>query len=409
MTNTDNMKINNLLPILLASDINVYSMARAFHEAYGLKSLVLSKQMAGPVDHSRIVDVRIVEDFDETDVFLDTLQKVYEENKDKTRLLVGCADHYVRLIVENRAFLEDKFVLPYADKAVLDNIILKENFYALCEEYGLDYAKTYIYKKGTPLDFALDLTYPIVLKASDSVDFNRHAFPGQYKCYFLDDRATLEEKLTEIYAHGYQGNMIIQEQVPGHDSAMYDLHVYTGKDHKVKLMNLGNVLLEEHTPKGLGSNAATLVAYNEPLMQKIRHLLESIKFQGLCDCDLKYDSRDGKIKIFEINIRQGRSNYRVTAAGDNLATYLVNDYILDKPLELKLVQDEFFWHVVPLGVIYKYVRDEDKKNTIRRLVKAGKSANSLAYKKDMSLRRRLFLFLRDVNQFRKYKRHFSER
>ncbi|HHU13493.1 MAG TPA: ATP-grasp domain-containing protein [Clostridiaceae bacterium] len=403
------MSMRNILPILLASDINVYSMARAFHEAYGLRSLVLTKQMAGPIDHSRILDAVVIPDFDTTDVFLTALNKVYEQHRDKTRILIGCADHYVRLIVENKAGLAEKFILPYADKSVLDKIILKENFYRLCDTYGLDYARTYIYKQGTPLDFALDLQFPVVLKPSDSVSYNRCVFPGQYKVYFIRDRKTLEETLSRIYRHGYRDNMIIQEEVPGHDSAMYDLHVYTGKDHKVKLMSMGNVLLEEHTPKGLGSNAAALVSCQEPIMQKVRHLLEDIKFEGLCDCDLKFDSRDGKIKIFEINIRQGRSHYRVTAAGDNLAAYLVNDYILNKPLAFKMARDDFFWHVIPRRLVYRYIGDEEKKAKIRELVKAGKSARSLYYKKDLNLKRRLFLFLRDLNQFRKYKRHFTDR
>lgn len=32
----------NLLPVLLASDINVYSMARAFHEEYNVQSLMVA-------------------------------------------------------------------------------------------------------------------------------------------------------------------------------------------------------------------------------------------------------------------------------------------------------------------------------------------------------------------------------
>lgn len=65
-------------------------------------------------------------------------------------------------------------------------------------------------------------------------------------------------------------------------------------------------------------------------MLKIKNLLEGTGYSGWADCDLKYDKRDGKIKIFEINIRQG----------------------------------------------------------------------------DLKLKRRWYLFLRDVNQYRKYKKYY---
>jgi D-aspartate ligase len=403
------VQIPDFLPILLASDINVYSMARAFHEAYNKRSLVIARSPAGPIDHSKILDLIVVENLDETDTFLETVEQVAKEHAGKTLLLIGCADHYVRLIVENKERLSRNFVLPYAPKEVLDRFTLKQNFYQLCDQYGLDYAKMYVYKKGTPLDFELDLSFPVVLKPSDTVSYNAHAFPGQNKVYFVADRARLNELLQTIYGHGYDQDMIIQEEVPGHDSQMYDLHIYAGRDKKVKLMNMGNVLLEEHTPKGFGSNAATLVSYHPEFMDKIRLMLEDIGFQGFCDCDIKLDPRDGKFKMFEINIRQGRSHYRVTGGGDNLATYLVDDYLLDKPLELKMVKDDHFWHVVPLGVVYKYVNDKQKVKKIKQLVREGKTSTSLFYKKDMSFRRRLYLFLRDLNHFRKYKRHYRHK
>ncbi|MEG1585025.1 MAG: hypothetical protein RR361_08240, partial [Anaerovorax sp.] len=136
---------NNFLPILLASDINVYSMARAFHEEYGVKSLLVARSCNGPADNSKIVSPRIVQGLDDTDIFLAEMKKIHEEYKDKTLILIGCADHYVRLIVENKEALSHMFVLPYADKPVMDNIVLKETFYGLCGKYNLDYAKTLIY------------------------------------------------------------------------------------------------------------------------------------------------------------------------------------------------------------------------------------------------------------------------
>ena len=404
------MKTTEFLPILLASDINVYSMARAFHEEYGVKSLALARDNRGVGNHSKILDIEVIDNLDETDVFIDTLTKVYRRFEGKKQLvLVGCADHYVRLIVENKDALKDMYILPYADKAVMDNIVLKETFYNLCSKYDLDYAKTFVYRSEIGDDFELPFDFPVVLKPSCSVSYNKHSFEGQHKVYFIDEMDELKRTLKKIYENGYDNSMIIQERIPGEDSSMYDLHVYVGSDHKVKMMNMGNVLLEEHTPKGIGSNAATIVECHEDVMKKVKFLLEDIGYQGFADCDLKFDERDGKFKIFEINIRQGRSHYRVTGGGNNLARYIIDDFLYHKPIETTIVKEPFFWHVVPLGVVYKYVKDEEKLRKVKELVKQNKYCHSLYYKKDMGLKRRLYLMLRDMNQYKKFKHYLGEK
>ena len=401
------MKVN-FIPILLASDINVYSMARAFHEEYKVKSIVLARIKTGIINHSKIIDFRQVNDLDEVNIFLETLNNLYEELKplNKKLLLIGCADHYVRLIVNNKDKLNKKFIMPYTDIKTLNNIVLKETFYKLCDKNNIDYPKTFVYKKGDSLDFTLDFSYPVILKPSDSVAFFKASFEGQYKVYTIHDKEELDKNLKKIYNAGYTGNMIIQDKIPGNDNKMYDLHVFCGKNKRVEYMNLGNVLLEEHTPKGLGSNAATITVYNPDLMNKIKDLLETIGYQGWCDCDLKLDERDGKIKIFEINIRQGRSHYRNTGSGYNVAKYIVDAFINNVEHDLIMVKEPYFWHVIPKKIVIDYVEDKEKVALVKKLIKEHKVCHSLFYKKDMNPLRLKYLILRNINQFRKYKKYY---
>ena len=96
---------------------------------------------------------------------------------------------------------------------------------------------------------------------------------------------------------------------------------------------------------------------------------------GFSNFDIKYDSRDGKYKFFELNCRQGRSNYYVTNSGFNIAKYLVEDYIEHKDIPFKTAQDEYLWMVVPKAVAFKYVKDPEMKRRMKKLIKERKMVN----------------------------------
>ena len=154
----------NFVPVLLGSDINAYSMARAFHEEYGIQSVMVARDRSGVTGVGLTNLFIYVENkrLDEKEEFLNTLKDVMDTfGQDKQLLLIGCADHYVRLIVENKGrLLEYGFVVPYSDKSVLDNITLKENFYILCDKYDVEYPLTYIYKPWMNYEIRVDFPTP---------------------------------------------------------------------------------------------------------------------------------------------------------------------------------------------------------------------------------------------------------
>mgnify|MGYP006986451551 FL=1 len=77
-------------PILLGSDINVYGMARAFHEEYGLVSEAYAYFQLSPTKFSRIVNVHIVDDFNNFVTFRNFMLKLGKRMKaeDPERVLL---------------------------------------------------------------------------------------------------------------------------------------------------------------------------------------------------------------------------------------------------------------------------------------------------------------------------------
>ena len=98
----------------------------------------------------------------------------------------------------------------------------------------------------------------LLLKASNSVAYWNCSFPGKKKVFVAHDEAEKNAIVDAIYKSSYKDNLTIQEFIPGDDSYMRVLNAYVGKDGKVKLMSLGNPILEEHSPEGIGSYAAII-------------------------------------------------------------------------------------------------------------------------------------------------------
>ena len=77
------------VPVLLGSDINAYSMARAFHEAYGVKTIVYGMFPASVCAGSRIIDYRVREHNDRVDKVLENVTEVAREFPDKKILVLA--------------------------------------------------------------------------------------------------------------------------------------------------------------------------------------------------------------------------------------------------------------------------------------------------------------------------------
>ena len=404
----------DLIPVFLGADLNCYNFARAFHEAYGVESYAFGRYAMAPTKYSKIIHFTIVPDIDNEPTMLKVLHDFAKEHAGKKLYLFGCTDDYAAMIIRRKAELPG-YIAPGPAADLYGLIQKKAEFYEVCDKFGIPYPTTKVLT--APVDAAeltedkLGFAYPIIVKPSSSVAYWKFPFDGMKKVYTAADPAEAAAIVKQIYASGYPDKMILQKMVPGGDDHMRVLTAFSDENGKVRAMCLGHTMVEEHTPHGLGNHAAIVTEDPTalPLVENIRQMLEACHYTGFSNFDIKWSGEPGDFRVFEINLRQGRSNYYVTSTGMNIAKLVVEKWN-DGGTDCVLNRNEVFWHHVPAQVAFTYTEDKQLVEKARQLKAQGKEACSLLYKPDLWMNPiRYACVLEQLRrQFKKFKTYYPK-
>ena len=412
----------SFVPVILGGDIGTYSLAREFHEAYGVTSIGVPAGGNGIIDNSVALELRPAGSILDEDRVVEHLAALGREltndgQNPRPLLLCGSLDLHVMLITRRRAELEAYYTIPYVELEVMERAALKENFYELCEKLQIPHPVTVAYDPATdPAQLPADLPFPLIGKPSDSSTWVSAKFDGKQKIHTINTRPELEDLLRKIQGSGYAEPYILQEMIPGGDSNMRLCTYFSSQDGVVRFAGYGEVVVEEHSPLVLGNSAAIVTAVDETVIDEGRRLLEHLGWTGFSMFDAKLDPRDGVIKFFELNPRLGRNHYYLTAAGANAARFYVREYLgaefdateLEPGVTrtdahgVKVLQVEHLYTVLPHHLLRRFL-DTEVGTKAAVLLKAGKVSNPLRYKAEKNPKRAWFLLLNAVNHYRKYK------
>ncbi len=401
--------MKKIYPVLLGGDLNCYNVARAFHEAYNVKSVAFGRYAISATKYSSLIDFHIVPDIDNEETMLRTLTDYAKSHTDGKLILFGCTDDYATMIIRNKDKLP-MYTCPYTLPSLIEPLSKKAAFYEMCDKYGIPYPATVVLSEVVDEDClsedALGFSYPIIIKPSSSVDYWKFPFDGMKKVYMAKTSADAVKIVSEIYASGYPDKIILQEYIPGGDASMRVFTAFSDSKGKVRAMCLGHTMVEEHTPKGLGNHAAIVTENTEkfPLNEKIKAFLEDLGYTGFSNFDIKYTGKGDDFRVFEINLRQGRSNMYMTAAGINVAKLAAEVFDSDGD-DCVLCNKEHFWHHVPKSVAYTYTEDAELVDKAKKLAADGQETSSLWYKADIFKNPLRFVCV--VEQLRRQKKKFQ--
>ncbi|MDO5118939.1 MAG: hypothetical protein Q4D48_02540 [Coriobacteriales bacterium] len=397
------------VPILLGTEVGVYGMARAFWEAYGVKSYAYGTFPLTPTRHSKFIEQRCDEGFAEPDRFVEILNRDAGTFGDAIPLVIPCGDDYSLLLSAHKNELDPRLVAITSDAGVLDELNNKSRFYALCERAGVPYPRAVTISGMDDLPNELPFPFPVAVKPTDAASYREHEFEGQKKAFIIEDRAMLEETIRRVYASGYDAQLVIQDFVPGDDSNMRTMNGYVRQDGSVALLALGRPILEDPEPMRIGNYVAIISYGDERLYATVEQLLSHIHYFGYFNLDMKYDPRDGSYKLLDFNPRQGRSSFFVTLAGHNLARCVVEDVVEGKKGPAVHADDEYLWVGMSRLIVRHYTPKGPGRDQALALMRAGKVGTTLFGAHDNHPKRLYYMGRLWLSYFRDFQRFFGHR
>lgn len=409
------MNRNDLLPIVLGSDENAYGNVRLIHETYRIRPLLICTRLLIPTMHSKLFDLIQIDGFDQDDVFPGALLSILEKHAGayKKLIVIPCSDYYAGMLSRHYGKFKGLIANHFISEGLLDTLDTKDKFYELCERHGLDYPKTVVcepHERESAVD-RMDFQFPIVVKPenSNAYEYLHCHFEGKKKVFFFNNRDDYLTMVRQMNTSDYQGKLILQEFIPGGDSAMRVINSYSDNNGNVKMMCLGQPVLEEYAPKTLGNYAAIISRYDMDIYAKVKAFLEQIGYVGFSNIDMKYDRRTGKYMMFEINPRLGRSSLFVRAAGLNMIEALIDEVVYDRHNDCVYGRDTALWTNVPRTVLKRYVTDPVLADEIKRLFRQKKVIRSLWYGKDLNWKRIASVARYAYGHIRNYRRYYFDK
>lgn len=393
--------------VILGSDENAYGIARILNDNYGLISSLFCQKTLSATDDSKILERKVIADFSDEDKFVDSLTYYAKKNSDKSLFLIACGDEYSKLLSNNKEVLSKYYKFNTPSKNLNEKLENKVDFYETCKNLNIPYPKYKLINSTDNLD-NLDMNFPLILKPNDSISYVKLSFPNKYKVYTIDNLKDLENTVKTIYDNGYDGDMIVQEYIPGDNSHQGSLNAYCDKNGKVRMMVYGQILISDPLPLRIGNNDAIYTKDANDLFAFYKKILEDLSYTGFVNIDLKYDDRDNLYKAFEMNLRLPQSHYFMAAGGVNVLDFYIRD-LLDLGFEEEVYyhkKTNKIWLNAHPSLLKKYT-DKKHEKTINKLLKNGYEF-TLDNKNDFSIKRKLNYWRRKYGSIKHYKEYFRD-
>jgi predicted ATP-grasp superfamily ATP-dependent carboligase len=230
-------------------------------------------------------------------------------------VLIACSDVWTQAVAGLPDDVRGRFRASVPPPAAVAKFVDKAAFAGLVAELDISRPRTTIVRSVADLADVPDEDLRAgFLKPIDSGLYHRHYGT---KGAFVASRAEAEAAVEEAASHGI--TFLLQEWIPGNMSSTILLDGFVDREGRVAAM-LARRRVRMDPPR----ISNTTVDVTIPLADagdapsEARRLLAAVDYRGIFNVEFKFDSRDGRFKIIELNPRPFWLIAHIATAGVDL-------------------------------------------------------------------------------------------
>ncbi len=258
-----------------------------------------------PSSHSRYLRAVFYWDFSSAPT-LDSVSFLLDVAKQVGRrpILIATSDVTALFLAENASALDGGYSFSSPPVEAVRIFSSKKQTSDLCRKLGIPTAETALPEsRDDVLNFAQTKTFPVIVKGEDG-PFLRS--PKHTERVAI---VTTEKELLEIYdlnAGSGRPGFILQEYIPGGDDTIWMFNGYFNERSECIFGATGQKLRQ--FPAHRGSTCLGICARNEAVETQTKQLMRAVAYRGPLDIGYRFDARDGRYKLLDVNPRIGATS-----------------------------------------------------------------------------------------------------
>jgi D-aspartate ligase len=230
----------------------------------------------------------------------------------KPALLFSCDDATATFVANHADTLNERFLIPTPSGELVADLASKRGLSQLAARHGVPAPDAWFPESETELlSMAKGIRYPVLLKGIDGLKLARRTGHRMVICRDFPDLLARYESLEDAE----QPNLMLQEYIPGGSETVWMFNGYFNARSECLASFTGKKLRQ--CPIRTGATSLGICLENETVESTMKRFMSAVGYRGMLDVGMRYDARDCRYKVLDVNPRIG-ATFRLFTGVDGM-------------------------------------------------------------------------------------------